>query len=322
MGSGSNLNADLLDGLNSTSFMRKDQSDTINGNLTFTGATADFTTSIINGRVWSGNNTLHLSPPNGKSVVINTAFRDAGGAAGGLAHLSVSGNVTAASYIVSGGSIKDLNKSYGSIRVTGSNGTYSGVYFEASDRTFMIHTGGSISGIYHEGFGWEYVFSTGATSIMALSKAPATASGQYNLRFGGTDRFFFRGDGYAWNAIQGWTPNWSDENLKREITPLTSCLDIVNQLNPVSYRWNSTAMISEIIGAVEDNDKHYGFTAQQIQPIIEDIVKPGPSEVDGDQTYLTYEKTEIIPFLTGAIQELHARLISIEQRLDIIEAGI
>lgn len=49
--------------------------------------------SIIDGRVWSANNNIHLSPPNGSNVVINTDYRDAGGAAG-TAGLTVSGDAT------------------------------------------------------------------------------------------------------------------------------------------------------------------------------------------------------------------------------------
>ncbi|MDD2822489.1 MAG: hypothetical protein PHQ59_00230 [Candidatus Daviesbacteria bacterium] len=54
--------------------------------------------SIIDGRVWSANSNIHLSPPNGNSVIINSDYRDAGGAVGGTAGLIVSGTVTAPTF--------------------------------------------------------------------------------------------------------------------------------------------------------------------------------------------------------------------------------
>jgi hypothetical protein len=50
-------------------------------------------TSIIDGRVWSANSNIHLSPPTGYNVVINTDYRDAGGSTG-TAGLTVSGSGT------------------------------------------------------------------------------------------------------------------------------------------------------------------------------------------------------------------------------------
>ncbi len=39
-------------------------------------------TSVIDGRVWSANDNIHLSPPGGKAVYINDDYRDAGGGTG------------------------------------------------------------------------------------------------------------------------------------------------------------------------------------------------------------------------------------------------
>lgn len=55
----------------------------------------------IQGRVISANNNIHLSPPNGSSVVINTTYRAAGWTAWGVAWLIVQWNVTAAGFFYS-----------------------------------------------------------------------------------------------------------------------------------------------------------------------------------------------------------------------------
>jgi hypothetical protein len=51
-------------------------------------------TSIIDGRVWSANNNIHLSPPGGAAVYINSDYRDAGGGTGSV-NLYVSGTAYA-----------------------------------------------------------------------------------------------------------------------------------------------------------------------------------------------------------------------------------
>ena len=48
---------------------------------------------VVRGRVFSANNNIHLSPPGGSTVFINSDYREAGGATG-LVNLNVSGNIT------------------------------------------------------------------------------------------------------------------------------------------------------------------------------------------------------------------------------------
>ena len=147
-------------------------------------------------------------------------------------------------------------------------------------------------------------------NLTIIGNSTANTSGLFNIQFQGTNRFQFRGDGYAWSSVHGWTPNWSDINLKRDISSLDSsrCLDIISSLNPIQYRWNALASINQLTGDTPDNSLHYGLIAQELQPIIPSIVKDGPPNVDGVDTFLTYDKTELIPFLIGAIKELKSKL--------------
>jgi hypothetical protein len=48
---------------------------------------------VVRGRVFSANNNIHLSPPGGSTVYINSDYREAGGATG-LVNLNVSGTIT------------------------------------------------------------------------------------------------------------------------------------------------------------------------------------------------------------------------------------
>lgn len=60
-------------------------------------------TMIAQGRVLSANNNIHLSPPDGTDVIIDTNYRQAGGAGGGVAGLRATGDIQArAFYLYSG----------------------------------------------------------------------------------------------------------------------------------------------------------------------------------------------------------------------------
>ncbi|MBI2134284.1 hypothetical protein HYU11_06430 [Candidatus Woesearchaeota archaeon] len=52
--------------------------------LLINGSVKGWGTSIINGRIWSANNNIHLSPPGGSNVIIDANYREAGGATGSV----------------------------------------------------------------------------------------------------------------------------------------------------------------------------------------------------------------------------------------------
>jgi len=82
----------------------------------------------------------------------------------------------------------------------------------------------------------------------------------------------------------------SDRRLKTNITKLQYGLNTILQLNPVSYNWKKQP---------EQTLKSLGLIAQEVQPLIKEIVKAG---IDKDQT-LSISYIELIPVLIKAIQE-------------------
>ena len=81
-GSGSGLDADTLDGINSGSFIRSDTADTASGDITFSGGAGAVTIAansdirFVNGGTWSGNTTA------GKIQLYNNVLYVSGGTAG------------------------------------------------------------------------------------------------------------------------------------------------------------------------------------------------------------------------------------------------
>jgi len=93
--------------------------------------------------------------------------------------------------------------------------------------------------------------------------------------------------------------NTSDENQKNTIIESDLGLDFVNQLKPVSYKWNE-----------DDGKTHYGLIAQDVEKTLIDIGKTvsdfgAVSKEDDSPMGLGY--SELISPLIKAVQELSAK---------------
>lgn len=80
---------------------------------------------------------------------------------------------------------------------------------------------------------------------------------------------------------------YSDARLKSNILPVTGALEIVGNLNPVTFTWKSD----------KDSKTNYGLIAQEVQEIFPDAV----SEENG---YLKVDYFKLIPLMVQAIKEL------------------
>jgi len=106
--------------------------------------------------------------------------------------------------------------------------------------------------------------------------------------------------------------NASDERLKKNITSLDNSLETIKNLNPVKFNWIDNFSESE-------NDKTlYGFVAQEVQKVSPDIVESfgdGSSVKVDDKVIenpLTVREKFLVPMLVKAIQELEARIKTLE----------
>ena len=112
----------------------------------------------------------------------------------------------------------------------------------------------------------------------------------------------------------------SDARIKSEIEQIPDGLNVVNQLNPVTFN-----------SLIDDTDRRIpGFIAQDLEQVFDEntyVVDKIPVEqVDipidlGDDPLRTIEVTHIIPYLTKAIQELSAKNDALEARIAALEAG-
>ena len=128
--------------------------------------------------------------------------------------------------------------------------------------------------------------------------AGTTDQGAYNLQVQGTG---------IWGA--GAYVNGSDFRIKEDIAPITTGLDVVEKLNPVTYRYKEDWST--------DQSTQTGFIAQELLVALQDtnyvdsVVQQG-----GEKGYYSVAYQNIIPILTKAIQEQQAIIESLKARLD------
>lgn len=101
--------------------------------------------------------------------------------------------------------------------------------------------------------------------------------------------------------------NASDQRLKKDISDSTiNALDVINKIQHRSFTWKKNGFRAE-----------NGYIAQELQNVIPTAVHPVKQ---GDGTELLQLSTsEIIPYLSKAIQELSAKVDALEARLAKLE---
>ena len=135
---------------------------------------------------------------------------------------------------------------------------------------------------------------------------------------GGTQRFLVNNNGTIYS---GATLLHSDENKKKNVESISDCLEKVTQLRPVSFNWKDES---------QDDGLHFGLIAQEVQPIIPEVVKdwvipaveasepildsegaeiqPSIEEEEEKSNGLMLTYSELIPYLIGAVKELKAEV--------------
>jgi len=104
----------------------------------------------------------------------------------------------------------------------------------------------------------------------------------------------------AWTVV-------SDERDKTQIAPLEMGLDVVQKLNPVSYKFRADRSTEETVG-----NKRYGFLAQDVLALEGDDNVIVDNE-DPDKLKMTNE--ELIPVLVKAIQEQQTQISELKAEI-------
>jgi hypothetical protein len=108
------------------------------------------------------------------------------------------------------------------------------------------------------------------------------------------------------------TALYSDERLKTKTGTLENALDSVCNLDTFKYVSNELAHRY----GITDGTQRVGLSAQQVQKILPEVVKPAPFDADNQsgQNFLTIQYDKLVPLLIESIKELKCRLERLEKQ--------
>ena len=93
--------------------------------------------------------------------------------------------------------------------------------------------------------------------------------------------------------------SYSSIRFKKDVQKLENAMDIINQLEGVSYKWKDT----------EKQD--YGFIAEEVGRILPDIV-----EWEDDENATSIDYIKIISFLVEAVKYQHHKLNELTEKIE------
>ena len=321
-GSGSGLDADLLDGVEGSGYVRTTGTQSIGGQKNFNGVVR-LTGSEI------GNTPLFRMTA-GTSSDATIQFGDSDDFDIGKINYANSNN--SMSFTTNAGERARIT-STGDFLVAKTSSNPSVVGCEL-DSTGVIYATSDVTG--YQGINVRNNFSTdslaGLTTFNGVAKITSTSStgGGHSIAMDGgssgeyarftsakrlgigitapTQALHVVGDIVTTGNI---TAYFSDERLKDFKGTIPNALDKVAQLNGYYYTPNETA---QALG-VDNNGVEVGVSAQEVEAVLPEIVTD--SVVGKDYKTVMYEK--LTPLLIEAVKELTQKVAELESRLDKVE---
>lgn len=145
------------------------------------------------------------------------------------------------------------------------------------------------------------MFSNGSIS-MGNPTASSTSNGTYGP---GMVRLFVNGDlsvGGTIRCTSGSVTSFSQRELKNNIENLFSSYDIIKGLNPVTFEWK------------ENGKSDAGFIVEEMEKLVPQIID---YTKDGDPA--GYSVTGLVSILTKSVQELMAKVESLESEIQTLK---
>ena len=105
----------------------------------------------------------------------------------------------------------------------------------------------------------------------------------------------------------------SDYRLKKNIKPLTNCLELLNKLNPVRYNWIN-----------DYNEEAEGFIAHELQEVLPLCVVGKKDAVyeDGSINPQSIDYGKLTPHLVAAVKELTDINITLSKKIEDLESKV
>ena len=311
-GSGSGLDADTIDGIDSGSFIRSDADDTASATYDYTSTSDDIID--FTGNSTSDNRGIAFNNRTALSADYNDGYLRLNNASEFTNGVYTPGNlrVDGVTYVDATRGITNVTGDYGTIQTSGSgiNG-YEG--YSIDGRIVLMHDGGSNTYLYND-VDNEAHFLTVRNSYFRLYYNGSTRLTCNNTTVDVAASFTATGEVTAYS---------SDERLKTNIRPIENALDKVKQLQGVHYDWIDEVEELGFNPSIKVNDA--GVLAQQVQKVLPQAVTYAPfdrkyDEQSGDdigsksgEDYLTVKYEKMVPLLIEAIKEQQEEIDQLKQ---------
>ena len=175
--------------------------------------------------------------------------------------------------------------------------------------TLLFRTGGYGSQVEAMRIDQSQNIYVGGTSGFARLVVNATATDIYTGYNSTTKEFAVSNTGQIYAQFTSIT-SLSDRRAKENIKPITYGLNEVTKLNPVTFNFI----------AHPDLEPTYGFIAQDVQPILPELVAEEKDNKAKDGTpYLTLKMGDMLPVLVKAIQEQQQIINDLTARIAKLE---
>jgi Chaperone of endosialidase len=196
-------------------------------------------------------------------------------------------------------------RQYNLISTGGTTGLSQGA-FSIYDRT------ASLSRIFIDSSGKVMVNATTLTAGNARLYVQSTTEDIYLGVNGVTKEFAVSNVGQIYAQFTSIT-SLSDRRAKENIEPIKYGLEEVNKLNPVTFNFI----------AHPELEPTYGFIAQEVQPVLPELVGEEKDNKAEDGTpYLTLKMGDMLPVLVKAVQELKALVDTQAQEIAALQAKV
>lgn len=250
-----------------------------------------------------------LGTSGGNDVISSTISSGSSFDAGSFIGTRARGTVSAATYPVSGDRIASFASANG---VNPNAWAFMGMFATENQTSaaqgtairFYTIPNGSTTSFPRMSVDYSGYVGIGTTSPQTMLQvagviSPAT-NNSYTL---GSASYRFT-EVYATNGVI----NTSDRREKKDIFNTDLGLDFINNLRPVSYRWNTGV----------DSNVHYGLIAQEAEKVLLDSGKvEKTSIVTYDETIDRYgvRYSELISPIIKAIQELYSKMVGMDREI-------
>lgn len=118
------------------------------------------------------------------------------------------------------------------------------------------------------------------------------------------------------------TTKVADSELKTNVTPITSALNTVNQLNPVTYQYSTP-----VKGVKMPTGTQYGFLSGNVQSVLPGVLKtqsylyPAGKNNQRSIDVQTVDMQSLIPVLLSAIKEQQEQIDALKAEVRTLKGG-